>query len=111
MDGRRVSKCFGPFPPMGVSVLAPTLPLHRIVDKTNSADKIYADPQFNTRPWALGAVRLELAVVMMPGASFRIHREPPPAGVPATSYALWTGHQLNVTGRVTERADAFEAQL
>jgi hypothetical protein len=94
VDGRRITRCFGPFPSLGVAVLMPM-----------------TSDRYDKRPWSIGMSRLELAAVMMAGASFRIHRTVPPPGVRATSYVDWTGHQLKVTGKVAEssyvEADPF----
>jgi hypothetical protein len=80
LEGQRVVKCFGPFPSLGIYILAPALAI-----------------PVEQRPWTVGAQRLELAIVMLPGASFRISRSRTELGIPMNSYVLWTGTKLEMT--------------
>lgn len=79
-ENQRVVKCFGPFPSLGIYILAPALAI-----------------PLEQRPWTMGTQRLELAIVMLPGASFRIFRSKTEMGIPANSYVLWTGAKLEMT--------------
>lgn len=93
----RVVKRFGPFPSVGTAVMCPLLNL-----------------PFDERPWTLGAPRLEMMIVMTPGASFRIFRSRTSGGIPMNSYILWTGMKLEMT-KVQEqrppRASALQATV
>lgn len=72
----RVEPVFRQFPPCGVRVVGE-----------------HADPT----PWSIGSERLELAITMMPGSSFRIHRTGNLGNHKANSYVRWNGFKMFVT--------------
>jgi|HubBroStandDraft_1064217.scaffolds.fasta_scaffold40542_5 hypothetical protein len=90
LEGRRVTTAFGPFPPLGISVLLPmSLP-------------------FDKQPWHMGQEHLELAIVMIPGSEFRIFRTRPPAGVRPVDFVKWTGAELRINKRREESLEITE---
>lgn len=75
---RRVEVSFGPFPPLGASVVLPmSLP-------------------FDQQPWHVGAQELALVAVMNPGSEFRIARTKAGPGVRPVDYVKWTGFHLTL---------------
>lgn len=78
LERNRVTKSFGPFPPLGIVVHGPE------EAKTHEL-------------WTSGAPRLELFVEMAVGASFRIVRTRPIHGVPSIAFVTWTGKKLDMT--------------
>lgn len=80
LNGNRVVKSFGPFPPMGVDVLG-------LPGKT----KIWSE-----QPWNQGTRNLELVITMKPGSSFRISRTRVQPGVTYTTFVSWSGKVLDM---------------
>jgi hypothetical protein len=68
----RVHKAYAPFPPTGVNLVTEVPPF----------------------VWAGGAATIELSVVMMPGASFRISRTGKLHVARPHTYLYWNGHQM-----------------
>ena len=69
----RVKKLYAPFPPVGIEVLGEV-------------------PE--AAPWYGGATILELAIVMMPGASFKVSRTGKVHAARPHTYLYWNGFQL-----------------
>lgn len=80
----RVDKLYRPFPSQGIELLGN-----------------YEEPE----PW-FGSDRLELALIMLPGASFRVSRDGQLHGARMHTYLYWNGYKLIDTpkkGKPNER--------
>lgn len=75
---RRLGKQFDPFPSMGIRLL-----------HAGDFDKV-------NPPWGVGASHVELAMVMDPGAGFRVQRVHPGGGM--ESFVRWDGASLRISG-------------
>lgn len=77
----RVQKLYGPFPSEGIEVLGEV-------------------PEM--APWFGGATVLELAVLMLPGASFRVTRTGKVHAARPHTYLYWNGYQMIDTPKKTD---------
>lgn len=75
--GDEIVPWFAPFPSLGISLLS--------------------NPYGKDMPWMDGLPSIELALVMMKGASFRIFRTEAPRGVQRATFVKWTGSSLEAT--------------
>ena len=73
----RVMKGYGAFPPVGVVVLGPS--------------------ELEPPIWVQGSDRIELALTMDPGSSFRIQRTGKRRGMPRTCFVTWSGSELRLS--------------
>lgn len=75
--GDEIATSFGPFPSLGISVLGPQ--------------------HWKNKPWENGTSHLDIVLVMMKGASFRIFRSSAPTGCNRVTYVKWNGAHLDIT--------------
>jgi hypothetical protein len=73
----RVMKGYGSFPPVGITVVGPN--------------------ELEPPIWVQGSDRIELALTMDPGSSFRIQRTGKRRGMPRTCFVTWSGSELRLS--------------
>ena len=73
LDADRVDKLYRPFPPQGIEILG-----------------TFEEPP----PWCGGSTALDLALIMIAGASIRIARTGHLTNARRTTYLSWTGYEL-----------------
>jgi hypothetical protein len=78
-----VQKCFHQFPPVGIRVVG--------MDRAEALDE--------GEPWTIGASHIEVAVMMVKGACFRVHRTGNLRQLRKDLFVEWNGFKMDVRPR------------